>query len=109
MPWARMKVRTIALAAAVVFAACGGDGGEPTETGATGGQGSSGAEGTEITAGDFLVELLPDKEAAIEAIAATEAECENLRVEPSLVLLISDAAADADPDRPLSELVLAEC
>ena len=55
------------------------------------------------------MKLLPEKEVAVEAVIATEPECEGVKVEPSLVLVISDAASKADPDTPLSELVVAEC
>ncbi len=63
----------------------------------------------DITAEEFLVKLLPEKQVAIEAVVATEPECEGLKVEPSLVLVVSDAASDADPNTPLTELVTEEC
>jgi hypothetical protein len=100
------------MAAAVIgVGGCGGEDDEPADSGATGAQGASGAEGAsaDITAEEFLVKLLPEKEVAIEAVVATEPECEGLKVEPSLVLVISDAASNADPDTPLTELVTEEC
>jgi hypothetical protein len=106
-----MRVR---FAAALVLATlavggCGGDDDEPSDSGATGAQGPSGAEATDITAEEFLSKLLPEKEIAVEAVIATEPECMTLKVEPALVLVISDAAASADPDTPLTELVVKEC
>ena len=91
-------------------AGCGGDD-EAADSGATGAQGASGVEGSsaDITAEEFLVKLLPEKELAVEAVVATEPECEGVKVEPSLVLVISDAASKADPDTPLTELVVEEC
>jgi len=96
------------LAAAFVLAGCGGSD-EPTDTsGATGAQGPTGAA-TDITADEFLLKLLPAKELAIEAVVATAAACEGVKVEPSFVLVVSDAASKADPDAPLTEIVEAEC
>lgn len=98
------------LAIALVAAGCGGDDSDEASDGATGAQGASGVEGgADITADEFLEKLLPEKELAIEAVAATEPECEGLKVQPSLVLVISDAASKADPATPLTELVTAEC
>jgi hypothetical protein len=97
--------------AAIVIAGCGGDDDEPADSGTTGAQGASGAQdaGADITAEEFLLKLLPEKQVAIEAVVATEPDCEGIKVEPSLVLVISDAASNADPDTPLTELVTEEC
>lgn len=96
--------------AAVVLAlgGCGGDD-EDADAGATGAQGASGAESSDITAEEFLAKLLPEKELAIEGIAASEPACEGLKVEPALVLVLSDAASQAAPDTPLTDLVVEEC
>ena len=72
-------------------------------------QGASGAESSDITAEEFLVKLLPEKELAIEGVVASEPACEGLKVEPALVLVISDAASQASPDTPLTDLVVEEC
>ena len=97
-------------AAAVVLAlgGCGGDD-EDADSGATGAQGASGAESSDITAEEFLVKLLPEKELAIEGVVASEPACEGLKVEPALVLVLSDAASQASPDTPLTDLVVEEC
>ena len=97
--------------AAIVIAGCGGDDDEPADSGATGAQGASGAQDAsgDITAEEFLLKLLPEKEVAIEAVVATAPECEGVKVEPSLVLVVSDAASEADPRTPLTDLVVDEC
>jgi hypothetical protein len=101
---------TVCVAAVLALSGCGGDD-EPADSGATGAQGASGAEtaGADITAEEFLMKILPEKEVAVEAVIATEPECEGVKVEPSLVLVISDAASKADPETPLAELVTEEC
>ena len=98
------------VAVAIALAGCGGDD-EPARSGATGAQGASGAEGAsaDLTAKEFLAKLLPEKQLAIEAVVASEPECEGVKAEPSLVLVISDAASEADPDTSLTELVTEEC
>lgn len=101
-----------AAALALGLGGCGGDDDGSEDAGATGAQGATGfaiENPGDITAEDFLVKLLPEKEVAIEAVVATEPACESLKVEPSLVLVISDAASNADPGTPLTELVTAEC
>jgi hypothetical protein len=100
----------VCVAAVLAVGGCGGDD-ESADSGGTSAQGASGAEsaGADITAEEFLVKLLPEKEVAVEAVIATEPECEGVKVEPSLVLVISDAASNADPETPLTELVVAEC
>lgn len=93
----------------------GCSGGNETTSGGsgTGAQGATGASDgvLAITAKEFLEELLPEKTRAIESVAAATRGCAGLaqEVEPSLVLVISDAASKADPDTPLAELVAAEC
>jgi hypothetical protein len=111
-----MKARSATLCATtaalgLAFAGCGGDDDEPANAGATGAQGTSGAESVsaDITSEEFLAKLLPEKQIAIEGVVATAAECEGVKVEPSFVLVVSDAASSAEPDTPLTELVTAEC
>ncbi|MDQ3729264.1 MAG: hypothetical protein M3355_06705 [Actinomycetota bacterium] len=103
---AKRAVLAVALAFALV--GCGGND-EPTDTsGATGAQGATGAT-TDITADEFLLKLLPEKQIAIEAAVAAAAACEGVKVQPSFVLVVSDAASKTDPNTPLTELVEAEC
>jgi len=107
--WGR-SAKLCAVAAGVAFAlgGCGGDD-EDADSGATGAQGASGAESSDIMAEEFLVKLLPEKELAIEGVVTSEPACEGLKVEPALVLVISDAASQASPDTPLTDLVVEEC
>ncbi|HYH60562.1 MAG TPA: hypothetical protein VD766_01730 [Solirubrobacterales bacterium] len=100
-----------AVAVGLALAGCGGDDDEPADAGATGAQGASGVEGsaTDVTAEEFLSKLLPEKELAVEGVVASEPACEGVKVEPALILVISDAATKAKPDTPLTELVEAEC
>ena len=87
-------------------AGCGGDD-DARDSGATGAQGASGAESAsaDITAEEFLAKLLPEKQVAIEAVVATEPECEGVKVEPSFVLVVSDAASNAEPGYASHRLV----
>jgi hypothetical protein len=103
----RAGVSAALVIAAIAIGGCGG-GDEPADSGASGAQGSS-APANDLTAEEFLLKLLPEKEVAIEAVVATEPECEGVKVEPSLVLVISDAATDADPRTPLTDLVVEQC
>lgn len=107
---ARVRLCTAVAVAAIALAGCGGDD-ESADTGATGAQGASGVEGAgaDITAEEFLLKLLPEKEVAIEAVVATAPECEGAKVEPSLVLVVSESASEADPRTPLTDLVVEEC
>lgn len=101
-----MKAATvIVVSLALALTGCGG-GDEAADEGASGAQGVSGPD---ITAEEFLAKLLPEKELAVEGVVASEPECEGVKVEPALILVLSDAASDADPETPLTELVLEEC
>ena len=107
--YGRLGVAVIAVALA--FAGCGEDDAGPADSGATGAQSATGVESSasDLTAEEFLAKLLPEKEQAVEGVVVSEPACEGLDVEPSLILVISDAASKADPETPLSELVKAEC
>ncbi len=93
------------VALAIGVAGCGGsDTGEASDSGATGA-----AESGDITVAEFLPKVLPEKEVALEAVVATSDACADVSVEPSFVLVVSDAASKADPDTPLTEIVESEC
>jgi len=96
---------------ALALGGCAGDDESSPSSGATGAQGASGVEGEaqDVTAEEFLSKLLPEKQLAVEGVVASEPACEGVKVEPALILVISDAASKADPDAPLTELVEAEC
>lgn len=111
MATGRAKLCVGVMAATLALTGCGGDDDAPVEAGASGAQGASGAEAaaSDITAEEFLAKLLPEKELAVEGVVASEPECEGVEVEPSLILVLSDAAARTNPETPLTDLVTAEC
>lgn len=93
------------VAVALGVAGCGGDDSSgSSDSGASGAAGSS-----DITAAEFLPKVLPEKEVALEAVVATSDACAGVKVEPSFVLVVSDAASKADPDTPLTQIVEGEC
>ncbi len=104
------RLSVVLAATALAFGSCGEDD-EAADSGATGAQGATGAVdgAADITAAEFLPKVLPEKQVAIEAVVATEPECEGVKAVPSLVLVISEAASKADPETPLTDLVLEEC
>ena len=108
-----LRLGVAAVALALALGACGGDDEGSSGSGATGAQGATGPTGgvLEITAEEFLMMLLPEKTRAIESVAAATKGCAGLaqEVEPSLVLVLSEASSEAEPDTRLSDLVEAEC
>lgn len=107
------RLALLAVLTILLTAGCGGGDDMSAEPGATGTQGATGptAGVLEITADEFLTMLLPEKTRAIESVAAATRGCADLaqEVEPSLVLVLSEAASEAEPDTRLSDLVEAEC
>ncbi len=104
----RTRLGILVVGVALTASGCGGDDAETADSGVSGAQGPVGAE-SDITAEEFLQKLLPEKQVAIEAVIATEPECEGVKAEPAFVLVVSDAASEAEPRTPLTELVVAEC
>lgn len=102
----RFAATTLA-ALALAASACGGDGGES----AARESGSGPAEGAiyDITVGEFIAELQPDKQRVLEALVAESDACAGVEVEPSFVLLITSQGLDADQGSPLADLVEAQC
>jgi hypothetical protein len=98
----------LALLAIVVVAGCGGDDDEQAAPGGTGAAGAAGAP-YDITVGEFIAELQPDKQAILKAFVADSAACEGVKVDPGFVLLVSAQAIDADQDAPLAGLVEEQC
>jgi hypothetical protein len=101
----------VAILAALALVGCGGDdddsaGSDPT-TSAT----DATAEGApyDISVGEFLVELQPDKQKILKAFVADSDACQAVEVDPSFVLLVSAQAIDADPEAPLADLVEEQC
>lgn len=92
------------------LSACGGDG-ETTSTSDTGATGATGASGAtpDITVGEFIAELQPQKAEILEELVAATPKCENVDVDSGFVLLVSANAIDADQDAPLDSIVTGEC
>ena len=105
----RATAATLA-AAALALAACGGDDDEatPTSSGATGATGAAGAT-TDLTVGEFIAQLQPDKQDTLDEIVAAAPECGGQKVDSSFVLLISAKAIDADQQAPIESIVTEEC
>src|SRR5688500_11290338 len=123
---------TALLAAAVVaaslgLAACGGDDDEDTttaatiattttETGATGATGSddttSGDATYDITTEEFVAASLPDQVQAVQdyvADAADECGGDDDKPGSDFQVNVAIAAASAEPQTPLADVILAEC
>jgi hypothetical protein len=97
-----------ALLALALFAGCGGDDEEESE-GATGANGVQAAAPYDITVGEFLAELQPQKQQILKAFVADSDACAGTRVDPSFTLLVSGAAIDVPKDGPLAALVEEQC
>lgn len=89
------------------LSACGGDG-ETTSTSDTGATGATSAT-PDITVGEFIAELQPQKAEILEELVAATPKCENVDVDSGFVLLVSANAIDADQDAPLDSIVTGEC
>ena len=63
----------------------------------------------DITVGEFIAELQPQKQEILEAFVADSEACQGVKVDPGFVLLVSAAAIDADQEAPLAELVEEQC
>jgi hypothetical protein len=105
----RALVLTLAVAA---IAGCGGDD-EPAAGDSS--AGASGAEGVvdgaayDITVGEFIAELQPDKQEILTDFVADTAACKGVKVDPGFVLLVSAEAIDAEQETPLADLVEEQC
>ena len=107
----RLAVLTAVLAS-LAFAACGDDD-ESDTSGASGASGATGASGasSEMTAGEFLAASIPDEVKAVEDLAAANDECEGVDAKAGgdFQVAVAISAATADPETPLSEVVVEEC
>ncbi len=97
-----MRAAVAIIAAATILAGCGGD-----DDDAAGGD-TAGAP-YDITVGEFIVELQPQKQEILEAFVADSQACAGIRVHNGFVLLVSAAAIDADQEAPLADLVEEQC
>jgi hypothetical protein len=103
--------RLVAIAAAMVLAAgCGGDD-EPEQPadGATGAAEVEEGASYDITVGEFIAELQPQKQEILDAFVADSDACRGAKVDSGFVLLVSAAAIDAEQDASLAELVEEQC
>lgn len=98
------------------FAACGGDDDEETPTtGATGATGATGDQGaaasTDLTADEYIAASIPDQVEAVQDAVAADSACEGVDAEPGsdFQVDVAIAAASAEPDTPLSEVVVDQC
>jgi ABC-type glycerol-3-phosphate transport system substrate-binding protein len=105
--------RTLVLILAVVaIAGCGGDDDQPADAETAG---ASGAEGVvdgaayDITVGEFIAELQPDKQDILRDFVADSEACKGVKVDPGFVLLVSAEAIDAGQEEPLPDLVEEQC
>lgn len=101
------------MAAFLLVAGCGGDDdGDPAPERATGAGGAVEVpEGApyDITVGEFIAELQPQKQEILDAFVADSDACKGVKVDPGFVLLVSAAAIDAEQDAPLAGLVEEQC
>jgi hypothetical protein len=97
-------------AVALIAAGCGDDDdATPPDTGATGAGAAVEGAPYDITVGEFIAELQPDKQEILKAFVADSAACEGVKVDPGFVLLVSAQAIDADQEAPLAGLVEGQC
>ena len=107
-----MRVAAAIIAAAAMLAGCGGDDDDTARGDIAGASGAPGvAEGApyDITVGEFIAELQPQKQKILEEFVADSEACAGLDVDNGFVLLVSAAAIDADQEAPLAGLVEEQC
>ena len=99
------------LAALVLVAGCGDDDESDAGdvTGEAGAQEVAEGASYDITVGEFIAELQPQKQEILEDFVADSKACKGVEVDNSFVLLVSAASIDADQDAPLADLVEEQC
>ena len=105
------RIAVLGVAAALAFgaAACGGDDDDADNTGSTTTETTTdGGESYDITAGDFIVALEPEKMAILEDFAADNPECQG-SIDREFLIVISVRATDLPPDDPIAPEILDAC
>jgi hypothetical protein len=97
-----MRSAVAIIAAAALLAGCGGD------DDAAAGVAPPDAP-YDISVGEFIAELQPQKQEILEAFVADSDACGGIEVDNGFVLLVSAAAIDADQEAPLAGLVEEQC
>jgi hypothetical protein len=97
-----MRAAVAIIAAAAILAGCGGDDDDAAAVEPTGAP-------YDITVGEFLSELQPQKQEILEAFVADSEACARVKADNGFVLLVSAAAIDADQEAPLANLVEEQC
>jgi hypothetical protein len=102
----------VPIVATLALVGCGDDDDEPASPESAGNTGAEEVvEGAayDITVGEFIVELQPDKQEILKEFVADSDACRGVKVDSSFVLLVSAQAIDADQDAPLADLVEEQC
>ena len=107
----RSAAISVAAATLMALAGCGDDDDEQATSGASGATGAALAEGApyDITVGEFIAELQPQKQEILEAFVADSNACKGVDVDDGFVLLVTAQAIDADQEAPLGGLVEEQC
>ena len=96
----------VVIVAGLLAAGCGGEDAPdaPPEP-----AGAEAEASSDMTVGEFIAELQPEKQRILEAFVDQSRRCEGVEVDNGFVLLVSAAAIDADQDAPLAGLVEDQC
>jgi hypothetical protein len=107
-----MRRALVLLVAALAVGGCGGDDEPEASAGSAGAGGDEGfVDGAayDITVGEFIAELQPDKQQILKEFVADSEACRGVKVDPGFVLLVSAQGIDADQEVPLADLVEEQC
>jgi hypothetical protein len=96
--------------ALLAVAGCGGDDDEPSAT-SEGSEATGTVEGAsyDITVGEFIAELQPQKQAILKEFVADTEACQGVKADSGFVLLVTAQAIDADQEAPLAGFAEEQC